>query len=171
MRKIVLIVLGVFFIAGVGQAAEVTGHLAQKSDRCKVCGMMVAKYPSWLTEIELVDGTVLMFDGVKDMMVYYFSPEQYGGPAQLDGSRLIVKDYYSQKWIDGQKALYVVGSDLLGPMGHEFVSFETPEGADNFMIDHKGKEILTFTEIDSDRVESMRGGHKMGMKKMKSKKD
>ena len=171
MRKTVLTVLCVFFIAQVGHAAEVTGYRAQKTDRCKVCGMMVAKYPSWLAEIELADGTVLMFDGVKDLMVYYFSPEKYDGSADLDGSRLIVKDYYSQKWIDGKEALYVVGSDLLGPMGHEFVPFETHAGADNFMIDHKGKEILTFTEIESSRVEAMRGGHKMGMKKMKSKKE
>lgn len=164
MRNRVVMVLCVFFFAGVGNAVEVDGYLAKKSDHCEVCGMMIAKYPSWQAEMELADGTVLMFDGVKDMMVYYFSPEQYGGPANLDGSRLMVKDYYSLKWIDGQKALYVVGGELLGPAGQEFVPFETRAGADSFMIDHKGKEILTFSQIKTDRVESMRNVDQMGVK-------
>lgn len=170
MRKTLYMALFLFiFMGGVAESAEISGHPVTTSDRCAVCGMMVAKYPAWLTQIELEDGTMLMFDGVKDMMVFYFSPERYGKASDLSKSKMIVKDYYSQKWFDAFTGYYVVGSDVHGPMGHEFVPFESKEAAENFMLDHKGKEILTFQQIDLERVEAMRGGHKMNMKQMDKK--
>lgn len=170
MRKTLCITLFLLLFSGaVAESAEFPGQAVTKSDRCAVCGMMVAKYPSWVTQIELEDGTVLMFDGVKDMMVFYFSPERYGKATDLSKSKMIVKDYYSQKWLDAPSAYYVAGSDVHGPMGHEFVPFDTREAAENFMLDHKGKEIFTFQQIDSERVEAMRGGHKMDMHKMHKK--
>ena len=38
--------------------------------RCPVCGMMVAKYDPWITQIHAAGEEVVMFDGVKDMMAY-----------------------------------------------------------------------------------------------------
>jgi nitrous oxide reductase accessory protein NosL len=36
-----------------------------------------------------------------------------------------VTDYYRVQRIDAHKAYYVVGSDVLGPMGHELIPLET----------------------------------------------
>jgi nitrous oxide reductase accessory protein NosL len=131
-----------------------------EQDRCPVCGMFVAKYPDWVAQVKLSDGNVAMFDGPKDMLVYYFAPAEYGAgeAAVVD---IVVKDYYSQKWIDGRLAFYVTGSDVYGPMGHEFVPFDTREAADNFIKDHHGKMIWALNEITPDLVQSMRKGHKM----------
>ena len=125
-----------------------------------MCGMFVAKYPGWLTQARLSDGRVAMFDGPKDMFVYNLAPDEYGakGAKVVD---IIVKDYYTQKWIDGRKAFYVTGSDVLGPMGHEFVPFDSREAAENFQKDHHGKKIVTMNDITSELVQSMRMGHKM----------
>lgn len=133
----------------------------QKDTRCSVCGMYVAKYPTWMSQLHLSDNSVKHFDGVKDMMVYFFAPQAYGGPAIVAVQHVLVKDYYSQNWINGKEALYVTGSDVLGPMGHEFIPFGTRAAAENFLHDHKGNTILTFNEITSELVESMRKGHKM----------
>ncbi len=136
--------------------------------RCQVCGMFVAKYPNWLTQVHSTDGQVAFFDGVKDMMVFHFNPEKYGAKAD-SLTDIWVKDYYTLKWLDGRKAHYVVGSDVHGPMGHEFVPFATLEAAQAFMKDHHGKSILAFGDITSKKVESMRMGMKMKKMKMKMK--
>src|SRR3989339_2140309 len=39
-------------------------------ERCPVCGMFAAKYPNWITQVRLGNGTVKFFDGVKDMMAF-----------------------------------------------------------------------------------------------------
>lgn len=129
--------------------------------RCAVCGMFVAKYGNWGTQVRLADGSAVFFDGVKDLMVYYHNPQQYGGTATKDIQEVWVRDYYSQEWIDGFKAFYVVGSDVLGPMGKEFIPFAEKAGAETFLTDHKGEKILAFKEITDDLVQSMRMKMKM----------
>jgi len=134
-----------------------TGH----DVRCVVCGMFVAKYENWIVQLRLKDDSVLFFDGVKDMMVFYFSPEQYGSFVQEDIREIWVKDYYTLEWLDGRAALYVTGSDVYGPMGKEFIPFSSREAAENFLQDHRGTEILAFDAITDERVQSLRTGMKM----------
>ncbi|MEN8256741.1 MAG: nitrous oxide reductase accessory protein NosL [Thermodesulfobacteriota bacterium] len=161
--KNIFVVLCLAFLASSAVAvAEPLENIADDS-RCNVCGMFVAKYPNWLTQVHRADGQVSLFDGVKDMMVFYFNPEKYG--AKADTLKDIwVKDYYTMNWLDGRKALYVVGSDVHGPMGHEFIPFASHEAAASFLKDHSGKAILAFDDITSEKVESMRMGMKMKMK-------
>lgn len=129
--------------------------------RCSVCGMFVVKYPNWVTQVLHSDNTLKCFDGVKDMMVYYFNPTKYGSLSQDTIKETWVKDYYNLKWIDGRSAYYVIGSDIYGPMGKEFIPFSSKAAAENFLKDHKGEKILTFDEITDDLVQSMRSGMKM----------
>lgn len=157
-----LLVSGMFrgqdCLAELGQPAVVTDH-----DRCAVCGMFVAKYPEWLAQITLSDGKVVMFDGPKDMLVFYFAPEEYG----VEGAKvehMHVKDYYSQQWLDGREAFYVTGSDVYGPMGEEFVPFHSREAAESFLKEHHGQAVLTLAGISPELVQAMRKGHKMKMK-------
>jgi len=129
--------------------------------RCTVCGMFVAKYPAWICKVVLKDGKKEYFDGVKDMLVYYFEPAKYGANKDNPVVEMLTQDYYSLTVIDAKKAFYVVGSDVYGPMGHEFIPFSSAEAADAFNHDHHGKEILTFDQITLERVESMRSGTRM----------
>ncbi|MCB2183301.1 MAG: nitrous oxide reductase accessory protein NosL [Desulfobulbaceae bacterium] len=145
--------------------AEPTDHI-DNGERCAVCGMFVAKYPNWVTQLQYSDGAVKFFDGVKDMMVHYFDPASFGMHGHPDVKEVWVKDYYTLKWIDGRDAYFVVGSDVNGPMGHEFIPFESKEAAESFKKDHQGKEILRFGDISTEKVESMRMGHKMKKHKM-----
>jgi len=129
--------------------------------RCPVCGMFVAKYEVWVTRLQVGNDKFLDFDGVKDLMAYYFDPTAYGGKAEEKNGKIWVKDYYSLKWLDGRQASYVVGSDVHGPMGHELIPFSTRAGAESFMADHHGKQILTFAEITPELVEDLRGASRM----------
>ncbi len=117
-------------------------------DKCPVCGMFVYKYPDWLAEIIFKDGTVVFFDGAKDMMKYYFNLKKYSpGKSIRDIAAIYVNEYYEMKLIDARKAFFVTGSDVFGPMGHELLPLNTQEDARAFMIDHRGKKVLRFEEI------------------------
>jgi copper chaperone NosL len=120
-------------------------------DKCPACGMFVAKYPEFVAVLTFKDGANAFFDGVKDMMRYYFNPQKYSPSRKREDVTLIhVTDYYSSSLVDGFKALYVVGSDIYGPMGKELIPFEKEEDAKEFLRDHKGKAVLRFQDINSD---------------------
>lgn len=120
-------------------------------DVCPVCGMLVAKYPNWVAIMELDDGKVSFFDGAKDMFKYLFDLRKAGrGPGPPRVTRLWVTEYYGLTRVDARTAFYVVGSDVLGPMGHELVPLVSREEADEFLSDHKGRRILRFDDVTVD---------------------
>jgi len=120
-------------------------------DLCPVCGMLVAKYPHWVATIVYKDGHAHFFDGAKDMFKFWFDPPKYvpGHSREMIAS-IWVTDYYNLQPIDARSALYVIGSDVLGPMGHEFVPLASLADAEEFMKEHKGKRILRFDQVTKD---------------------
>ena len=146
------------------QAEPVTD--IKPDEKCRVCGMFVAKYQPWIAQIQYSKDDVAMFDGVKDMMAFYFEPEKYGGKPDQNAIAIYVKDYYTQEWVNGKEAFYVTGSDIMGPMGHELIPFDSISAAENFIKDHKGKKIFQFNEITLEQITAIRSGMKMKSKKM-----
>lgn len=148
-------------LAGYGDLQAAPEEKVGDDVRCAVCGMFVAKYENWVVQARLADDRVMFFDGVKDMLVFYFNPQQYGSDRQEDMKEIWVKDYYTLQWLDGREALYVIGSDVYGPMGKEFIPFAGREAAESFLQDHLGEKILSFAGITDEIVQSMRSGSKM----------
>ncbi|WP_456323989.1 nitrous oxide reductase accessory protein NosL [Hydrogenimonas sp.] len=131
-----------------------------EQDKCPVCGMFVYKHPRWAAFIYYEKNKKmahLAFDGVKDMMKFYLDPNRWGDYGDIKNHivKMVVRDYYTLKPILAKKAWYVVGSDVLGPMGNELIPFATKEAAENFMRDHHGKKIVRFDEIDESLIESL----------------
>jgi nitrous oxide reductase accessory protein NosL len=117
-------------------------------DTCPVCGMFVAPYPYWIATVLWRDGKAVHFDGAKDFFKYLLDLKKYEpGRTQADMQAFGVTDYYATGRIDAAQAYYVVGSDVLGPMGHELVPHDTQAEAKEFMGDHSGKRILRFSEV------------------------
>ena len=58
-----------------------------------------------------------------------------------------VTSYYDGSRIDAASAVYVLGSDVLGPMGHELVPHGNEADAKEFMGDHKGGAPPHFADI------------------------
>ncbi|WP_126446057.1 nitrous oxide reductase accessory protein NosL [Sulfuricystis multivorans] len=120
-------------------------------DTCPVCGMLVSKYPHWVATIVYKDGHTHFFDGAKDMFKFWFDPPKYApNHSRAMIAQMVVTDYYNLQSIDAQKAFYVIGSDVLGPMGHEFVPLASQADAEEFLKEHKGKRILRFDQITQD---------------------
>jgi nitrous oxide reductase accessory protein NosL len=118
--------------------------------------MFVAKYPDWVAEIIFKDGSYAVFDGAKDMFKYYFNFGKYNPSRKLsDIDSVYVTDYYGLTFIDGYKAVYVIGSDIYGPMGRELIPFEKEGDAKEFMKDHKGKSLLPFKGVTIEVIKPL----------------
>ncbi|HEX2770464.1 MAG TPA: nitrous oxide reductase accessory protein NosL [Geobacteraceae bacterium] len=147
-RTWLLALLFSLLFAWSAHAAQKTPPPAQAQAKCPVCGMFVGKYPDWIGVIVYKDNAAVYFDGPKDLFTYYLNPGKYD-PARkrADIAAFYVIDYYSLAFIDGGQAFYVIGSNVLGPMGKELVPFARKDDAAGFMRDHRGGEILRFAEI------------------------
>jgi copper chaperone NosL len=147
----ILKILGISFFLGLLIAATsfaVDPVKPPRNVKCPVCGMFVAKYPDWVGQIHFKDGGVEFFDGAKDLFKYYFDMKKYRSVRiQKDVAAIYVTEYYDVRAIDANKAFFVVGSDVYGPMGRELIPLATREDAEVFLKDHKGRLILRFEDI------------------------
>jgi nitrous oxide reductase accessory protein NosL len=119
-----------------------------KEQKCPVCGMFLYKYPNWVSMIEYNNGKKYYFDGMKDLMKYYFE-----NPNEV--KQILTQAYYTQKTINAKDAYFVTGSDVYGPMGNEFIPLANKEAAKKFLIEHRGKKIIRFDTITPEVVEAL----------------
>ncbi len=130
---------------------------AKEIHRCANCGMITSKYPKWEQKVVSSDKGTMYFDGARCMFKILLDEKQH--PQKIDS--IMVKDYYSLEYIDGNKAYYVIGSDVLGPMGNELISFQSLKDAEEFKKDHKGEKIIGFADVDMKLVMKLAGKMKM----------
>jgi len=130
-----------------------------KKDRCPVCGMFVYPYPKWIAQMQFKDGSYYDFDGPKDFFKFYLNPQKYDHTKNREAiKRMLVRDYYTMKFINPKTAYYVIGSDVLGPMGHELIPFATESEAKTFLKDHDGVRIIRFSQITIELLKKLDRG-------------
>ena len=144
--------LSIVFIFAIPTATTVKGldvplHPGEK-DRCPVCGMIVAPYPDWIGQVRHDDGATVFFDGCKDLFKYLLSVDRYAPERDRKSvASVFVTNYYDGETIAARNAFFVVGSNVMGPMGPELVPHRTEDAAGDFLRDHEGLRILRFDEI------------------------
>jgi copper chaperone NosL len=155
-RVLFTIIFMLLLSYGLAAAGDLQPRKVSPQDKCPVCGMFVAKYPDFVAHIVFKDGSQAFFDGVKDMMKYYFDLPKYN-PAKTtaDIGMILVSDYYKLTLVDGHKAWYVIGSDVYGPMGKELIPFQDETAAKEFKVDHKGTAILQFKDITPEIIKPL----------------
>ena len=137
-------------------AAEVSVPAPRPADRCPVCGMFVAKYPQWVATVVWRGGSAVHFDGAKDLFTYLLQLPKYApGHSPDDLVTIAVTEFYDLRRVDARQAHYVVGSDVLGPMGREFVPFASRADADEFSHDHHGRRVLRFADVTLQVVQQV----------------
>lgn len=130
---------------------------------CHVCGMTVLNHPGPKGQACLRDGQVLTFCSTRDLLSWAWQPESAPIISALfvhDLSRTDWDQSSANAWMDPEQALYVVGHDLRGAMGHSPASFSERADADAFASRHGG-QVLAFDDLDWDtlRTESGDNGH------------
>lgn len=153
-RKFIFVLVLTLSLANISFADDIKPIAVTQTDKCRVCGMFVAKYTNWIAQIIFEDGSYAVFDGPKDMFKYYLDPTKYEYKTPPKKVRsLFVTDYYSVKLIDARSAFYVTDSDVYGPMGKELVPFISGAHAQEFLKDHHGTSILNFKDVKSEMLE------------------
>lgn len=156
-RKILaLTVVTILILTAEIFGSETTPHKPTDKDKCPVCGMFVAKYPDWVGEILFKDGARFFFDGAKDLFKFYFNLKKYApDQTQDDITGIYVTDYYDMELIEAPKAIFVIGSDVYGPMGRELIPLKNNADARQFMNDHRGQQQMGFGEITKSLAEGL----------------
>jgi len=140
-------------------AGEVVVPPPKPDSVCPVCGMFVAKYPEWIATVVYADGHAHYFDGAKDMFKFLADPKRYVPGHKPEDVRMVaVTDYYTVEPMAARAAWYVIGSDILGPMGHELVPLASEAEAKDFLRDHQGKAILRFEQVTPGLLDKLDRG-------------
>lgn len=140
-------------------AASVDLPMPQQDATCPVCGMFVAKYPSWVATVQYQDGHLHHFDGAKDLFRYLRDLPKWAPGHRAEDIKMIgVTEYYTLSKITMQSAYFVIGSDVLGPMGHELIPFESEADAQEFLQDHKGVRILRHHQVTGELLQGLDNG-------------
>ncbi len=151
-KKILLLALVLLIDAVILQGAVSAKDFSPPTpkDKCPVCGMFVHKYTKWVAEIVFKDGSYTVFDGCKDMFKYYFNMEKYTKKkSRNDIAGIYVTEYYTLKIEKATDVLFIIGSNVLGPMGHELIPVKGEDAAKIFLIGHLGNKAFRFDEISA----------------------
>ncbi len=114
---------------------------------CPICGMYPARYPHFNCQLVFKDGSYEAFDNAIDLLVYLFFPEKAGIEPKPVG-KIYFKDYLKKSWLEANKTFFVTGSEIMGPMGVEFLPIDSEQAAKELKKQEKGKDIIHFKKIN-----------------------
>ena len=110
--------------------------------------MRVRPDSRWRAGIRGVEGQDLLFDCPK--CLFRWLRQEPGRSAHA--SRAWAIEYYSQRERPASALRYVLGSDLIGPMGHDLVPVEGEEASARLSEEHHGRRVLSFNEVDAQVI-------------------
>ena len=125
-------------------------------DRCPVCAMPVRQHAKFAAAIQLNNGTTYYFCATGCMIKSWLHPEIYLDRVKEDLARPVVQEYFSGRAMDARDAVWVAGSDVIGPMG----PYLTPLSEGNleaFRKRHGGKRTFRLIDMDDALWESITG--------------
>ena len=106
--------------------------------------MVVDRASPWTSELLLNDGATVFYDTPRCALTAWRTKKVFA-----NGMR--VRDYYDAKgpMRDASTLRFVVGGDVHGPMGPDFVPVE-PARASKFIQDHGADRAYALEEITSE---------------------
>jgi nitrous oxide reductase accessory protein NosL len=119
----------------------------KKDARCKHCGMRIDPSSAWRAELVGADGSVTAFDTPRCALTSWRTGTT---PARS----IRVQDYYDRETRDGKEVRFVVGGDVVGPMGPDIVPVD-PARASKFVQDHGAERALLLDEVTPQVLSSI----------------
>ncbi len=136
------------------------GSKADLGQSCPVCGMKVTMAKIGQAAVVFKDGKVVVTDGPRDMFKFILDPKKYDfDPASI--KEIYVTDYATKKIVDGKKAYYVIGSDVMGSMGKAPIPFLDQSKAEELSKSKNGQKVIPFEEVTLNDVAPKRKMLKM----------
>lgn len=118
------------------------------SDRCPVCAMFPARQPRAAAAMTLKSGETYYFCSNGCLLRAWLRPTVYLGKEKAAIDRLVVLDYFSGKPIGARKAIWIAGSDVVGPMGPAMVALGDAGQLATFIKRHGGQTVFHFDQLD-----------------------
>ena len=165
MRKILIIGVLVFILAGLGTVVGGEGDDIAKHPECPYCGMDRAKFAHSRMLFDYGKGVDIGFCSIRcaavDMALILDKVPTYYG----------VGDYNTKKLIDAEKAFWIIGGDKPGVMTRQAKwAFENKKDAEAFIKANGGK-LATFEEALEATYAGMYQDDKMIREKRKMMKE
>ena len=98
--------------------------------------------------------------------MYLHFPDKTG-KALKPVAGIYFKDYLKHGWLEAEKAYFVTGSDIRGPMGIQFLPVDSQQAAEELKKKANGNDIIHFTKINRQYlINAAKAGqlHKMAKK-------
>jgi copper chaperone NosL len=115
-------------------------------DVCDQCGMIISE-PRFAASYVTTAGDVRKFESIGDMLVYHLREQE-------EVHLFWVHDYYSDEWLRGDEALYVLSEQIVTPMGDNVLGTADQIGADRLVAEGGGmivdfEQLMTLAESGS----------------------
>jgi copper chaperone NosL len=136
--------------AGAVSAACKKSERDLQSGRCNHCGMRIDPTSAWRTELLGADGSTITFDTPWCALTSW-----RGGKTTAASIRL--QDYYDRRWRRGEELRFVIGGDVVGPMGPDVVPVD-PARVTKFIQDHSADRALRLEEITPEILAAVKHG-------------
>jgi nitrous oxide reductase accessory protein NosL len=133
---------------------------------CPLCGMYPARYPKFNCQIIYKDGSYEAFDSAIGLLVYLHFPDKTGMVLKPVAG-IYFKDYLKGGWLEADKAFFVTGSEIRGPMGVQFLPVDSQQAAEELKKQANGIETAHFRMINRQYlIDAAKTGqlHKMAKK-------
>jgi copper chaperone NosL len=114
---------------------------------CPLCSMYPARYPKFNCQIVFKDGSYEAFDSAIGQLVYLHFPDKTGKKLK-PVAEIYFKDYLKESWLEADQAFFVIGSDIRGPMGVQFLPVDSEQAAEELKKQAQGKDIIHFKMIN-----------------------
>jgi nitrous oxide reductase accessory protein NosL len=119
--------------------------------------MPVVDHAKFASAIELKDGRTFYFCGTGCMIRSWMHPEVYLRASAADLARAVTRDYFAGQPLDAGEAVFVAGSDVVGPMGPALVPLRSEEDVRTFTARHGGTTTFRLAQMDDARWEAVTG--------------
>ena len=134
------------FLVVLATAALMLAGACKKEARCKNCGMRIDAASQWRAELLTADGNAVVFDTPRCALQSWRS-------GKTPAKSIRVQDYYDRKPRDGNEVRFVIGGDVVGPMGPDLVPVD-PARVSKFIQDHAADHALTLDEVTTEVLAS-----------------
>jgi copper chaperone NosL len=137
---VALLLLALLFLVGCGaqQSLDEPPEIRFDVDVCDQCGMIISE-PRFAASYVTTAGDVRKFESIGDMLVYHLREQE-------EVYLFWVHDYYSDEWLRGDEALYVLSEQIVTPMGDSVLGTADQTAADRLVAEGGGM-IIGFEQL------------------------
>lgn len=115
--------------------------------------MIIVDFPGAKGQIHYKNGKADKFCSTLDLFLFYLQPDSPKNIAAIYVNDMgkAQWDHPQGHWIDAEKAFYVYGGDITGPMGEALVPFSDIKEAEAYKGKYGGR-LVRFNEITMDML-------------------